>query len=782
MTPEILLTLTILVIAVVLFMTERLRIDLVALLVLGALALTGLVTPEQALSGFSNPAVVTVWAVFVLSGGLSRTGVANLVGRQISRLAGQGEVGLLVVIMATSGVLSAFMNNIGVAAMLLPVVMDLARRRRIPPSRLLIPLAYGSLLGGMMTLIGTPPNILASDALRDRGLIPFQLFDFAPVGLVLTVVGIAFMALVGRRLLPVRDMGRDLRFSEGGDLDSIYGLQERLYVVTVPPNSILEGRTLGESRLGSTLGLNVVGIIENGRTRLAPDPGAVLQAGAQLLVTGRLDRLDELRSRETLIVDEGDLALDQLVSEQIGIAEISLSPSSALLGRSLREIDFRRKYGLVVLAVWREGSAQHMKIDEILLQEDDLLLVQGPHDQVLKLQELPEFRAAESAESHVYQLRDRLMVVRLPADSVLEGKTLAESRLAESFGLTLLGIVRAGQTHLMPGPEERLQADDTLLVKGQLEDLLTVRGLRELLVESQGERTLQELESERIGLMEAALSPRTTLAGKTLRQLHFRDKYGLSVLAIYREGRAFRSNLSDMPLRFGDALLLFGQREKMRVLASEPDFLLLAQEVLEPPLLHKSPFAALIMAAVVASVLVGWLPIAVAAVAGATLMVLTGCLDMEEAYRSIDWRAVFLIAGMLPLGVAMETSGAASYLAEGVVGSIGALGPLALIAGLFVMTTIASQFMPNAVVTVLMAPIAITTAQNLALSPYALLMSVAIAASASFLSPVGHAANVLVMGPGGYRFTDYIRVGFPLTLLMLAVVLLILPLFWPLSL
>jgi Trk K+ transport system NAD-binding subunit len=435
----------------------------------------------------------------------------------------------------------------------------------------------------------------------------------------------------------------------------------------------------------------------------------------------------------------------------------------------------------VVLAVWREGSAQKLKIDEILLQEDDLLLVQGPHDQVLHLQELPEFQAAESATPHGYQLQDRLMVVRIPADSVLEGKTLAESRLAESFGLTLLGIVRAGQTHLMPGPDERLQADDTLLVKGLIEDLLTVRGLRELLVEPQIETTLEALETERIGLMEAALAPRTTLAGKTLRQLHFREKYGLSVLAIYREGRAYRSNLSELPLRFGDALLLFGLRDKMRVLASEPDFLLLAQEINEPPLLHKSPFAAIIMASVVASVLFGWLPISVAAVAGATLMVLTGCLDMEEAYRSIDWRAVFLIAGMLPLGIAMETSGAASFLAEGVVSGIGGLGPLALIAGLFVMTTIASQFMPNAVVTVLMAPIAITTAQNLSLSPYSLLMAVAIAASASFLSPVGHAANVLVMGPGGYRFTDYIKVGFPLTLLILAVVLLILPLVWPLA-
>jgi len=209
MTPQIALVLTILGLAVALFATERLRMDLVALLVLGSLALTGLVSPSEALSGFSNPAVVTVWAVFILSGGLSRTGVANFVGRQVLRLAGQGEVRLVVTIMLTAGVMSAFMNNVGVAALLLPVVMDIARRTDRPPSKLLMPLAFGSLLGGMTTLIGTPSNILVSDALREHGLRPFQLFDYMPVGLVALLVGVGFMALVGRHLLPARDPIRE---------------------------------------------------------------------------------------------------------------------------------------------------------------------------------------------------------------------------------------------------------------------------------------------------------------------------------------------------------------------------------------------------------------------------------------------------------------------------------------------------------------------------------------------------------------------------------------------
>jgi di/tricarboxylate transporter len=294
---------------------------------------------------------------------------------------------------------------------------------------------------------------------------------------------------------------------------------------------------------------------------------------------------------------------------------------------------------------------------------------------------------------------------------------------------------------------------------------------------------LEALESERVGLIEAMLSPYTTLVDKSLEQLHFREKYGLNVLAIWRAGKAYRSNISDMPLRFGDTLLLHGPREKLKMLAEEPDFLVLSEEVQEPLRLDKAPIAALVMIATVLSVLAGWLSIAIAAVSGAAVMVLTGCLNMEEAYRYIDWRAVFLIAGMLPLGIAMQNSGAAQYIAQGAISRLtgleaGQAATILLLAMLFVLTTVASQIMPNPVVVVLMAPIVINTAADLQISPYALMMVVAIAASASFLSPVGHPANLLVMGPGGYRFSDYIKVGLPLSILVLLIVL---PIFWPLS-
>jgi len=253
------------------------------------------------------------------------------------------------------------------------------------------------------------------------------------------------------------------------------------------------------------------------------------------------------------------------------------------------------------------------------------------------------------------------------------------------------------------------------------------------------------------------------------------------VLAIWRNGRAYRTDLGDMPLQFGDAFLLYGPREKINMLIREPDFLILAGENEEVPRHQKAPLAVLIMAGVILTVLSGWLPISIAAVAGAVLMVLSGCLQMEEAYQQINWRAVFLIAGMLPLGIAMEQSGAAQFLAESIVAVLGNLGTWALLIGLFVITSTASQFIPSPVMTVLMAPVALNTAVDLNLSPHALMMVIAVAASTTFMSPVGHPANVLVMGPGGYRFTDYVRVGIPLTLVVLVVTLLVLPLFWPLQ-
>jgi len=786
LTPQIALTLVILTIAIVLFITEKIRIDLVALLVLASLALSGLVTPAEALSGFSNPAVITVWAIFILSGGLARTGVANWIGRQVLRLAGQGELRLLAVIMAAAGLMSAFMNNVGVAALLLPVVVDISRRTRRNPSKLLMPLAFGCLLGGLTTLIGTPPNILASDALRDFGLQPFSLFDFAPVGVFVLLGGILYMLFIGKHLLPDRDMAKEFHSARREVRGEVFDLSERLFILRVPEQSKLAGRTLAETRLGSALGLNVIGVIRDGETQLGPRATSALKAGDRLLVAGRLERLAELGDRLQLTVKEERLDLEEIISEDVHLIEVTLSPKSDYIDQSLRQMDFRSRYKGNVLAILRAGKPHRTHLQDIALKPGDVLLVQAMQADIQALQESPDFIVSSTVAAGVYQLQERLLMIGVPEGSNLVGKSLSDSRLADTFGFSVLGILREKEPKLIPDPGERLQAGDTLIVEGKSEDLQMLQALQKLELDKKATPEMEFLESDRVGLIEAMLSPYTTLVDNTLGQLNFREKYGLNVLAIWRAGKAYRSNIRDMALRFGDTLLLHGPREKLQMLAAEPDFLVLSEEVQAPLRLDKAPIAALIMSATVLSVLAGWLPIAIAAVSGAAIMILTGCLNMEEAYRFIDWRAVFLIAGMLPLGIAMQNTGAAEFIARGVISSLTNLtgaqsGPILLLVVLFLLTTVASQIMPNPVVVVLMAPIVINTATDLNLSPYALMMVIAVAASASFLSPVGHPANLLVMGPAGYRFSDYIKVGFPLSVLVLLIVLFILPVFWPLS-
>jgi di/tricarboxylate transporter len=282
-----------------------------------------------------------------------------------------------------------------------------------------------------------------------------------------------------------------------------------------------------------------------------------------------------------------------------------------------------------------------------------------------------------------------------------------------------------------------------------------------------------------VGLVEAVLSPHTTLAHKSLRDLHFRERYGLSVLAIWRNGRIFRSDLVNMPLQFGDAFLLYGSREKINFLSREPDFLVLEETLPEAPRQQKASWAVLITIGVFASVVMGWLPLSIAALAGAAFMVLTGCLYIEELYQQVDWRLIFLIAGMAPLGIALERSGVAQAVADRFVAVAGGVGIWGLLIGLFVLTSVAAHFVPNVVVTLLLAPIALKAASDLGLSPYPLMMVIAIAASAGFMRPSAHPANMLIMGSGSYNSQDYLRVGIPLTVVVLLVVLLVLPLLWP---
>ena len=593
MTFDIALTLAIVAGAVVLFATEKLRVDVIALLVLLTLALTGLVTPTEAFAGFSNSAVITVWAVYIVSAGLLLTGVADVVGRAMLRMAGTSETRLVVVIMITCGVMSAFMNNVGATAMLLPVVISISRRTGVPISRLLIPLSFSSLLGGNMTLIGTPANILGANILIERDLESFGFFDFAPMGLIVFAVGVVYMAGLGRRLLPVRESPED------------------------------------------------------------PD---------------------------------------------------------------------------------------------VLLR----------------------------------QLRDYISECQVPPDSSLAGKTLRESALGAEYDLTVISIIRSGKTMPNVTSRTRIEAWDVLVLKGHATGLLRAQEELGVVIGRETHPPLVELEQGDMTVVEATLAPNTHMEGRTLQQVHFRDNYGFHALAIWRRGEIDTRSLRSLPLQFGDALLLRGPKHRLSTLREGDEFLLLESVERQPRRKAKAPIAVGAMALVLILVMAAGVPIATAMVLGAMVMVLTGCLTMEEAYSHIDWRTVFLVAGMLPLGAAMESTGAARYLADMLLDLTGGLGPMGVLAGIYLLSALITQPMSNAAAVVLMVPIAIDAAQGLGANVQPFVLATVIGASTSFLTPVGHKANVLVFGPGGYKFFDYTRAGAPLTLIIFVVLMLTLPLVWPL--
>jgi di/tricarboxylate transporter len=592
MTPQIALTLGIILAALVLFATEKLRVDVVALLVLITLGILGLIPRNELFSGFSNSAVITVWAVYMVSGGLFRTGVADRMGRAILKVAGYQEWSLVAIIMLTVGVLSAFMNNVGAVAMLLPAVVGISRQTKVPVSKLLIPLAFASLLGGAMTLIGTPANILATGILADRGLETLGFFEFTPIGLVVLLTGVVYMVLLGRRFLPVREGAR--------------------------------------------------------------------------------------------------------------------------------------------------------------------------------------------GKEEIVQLRDYVTEVKVSADSQLNGKTLFESRLGQEYDLNVLAIRRANGDRPPVNRETQIRSGDILIVESSAGDLVAARRELGLTIAVDYELDLGSLEPGDVQVIEAAVAPNSHIDGLSLDGARFRDHYGFTVLAISSQGKVLTQRLRDIPLHFGDALLLQGPHHRIAGLKEGTDFLVLELDEPETFRLDKAPIAVGALLLAIGLAIFTDFGIALAMVIAAITMILTGVLTIEEAYDSVDWRTVFLVAGMLPLGLAMEVTGTASFLADHILSVFGPLGPLATLAGIYLLAAIITQPMSNAAAIVLITPIALDTAASLGANYKTFTMAVVIGAATSFLSPVGHKANVLVFGPGGYKFTDYARVGALLTVLLLIMSMIFLPLIWPL--
>ncbi len=603
MNSALITTLVILAITLVLFISERLSMDLVALLVLVALGLSQVLTPQEVFSGLSDTAVITILAVFVLARGLEETGVAARIGEFLVRTAGKSETKLIVAIMSAGAFMSLFMNNIAAASILLPAASTAARKAGVPLSRLLMPLAFGTLLGGMATLF-TTTNIVVRSVLQDLGYPGFGLLDFAPVGVPLIVVGIGYMAVWGRRMLPAR---------------------------TSPQRA-----------------------------------------------------------------------------EALGNAD------------------------------------------------GDLL--------------------------QLYDLSDRLFRARIPDGSYLIGRRLVESTFREKYGLSVVAVEREGRTVLAPVPDFEFRSGDVVLLEGRLEEFRQrdVEPYLEILQPRQYSET--EFETTSVVVLEAALSPRSQLIGRTLKESRFRDKYGMNVLAVWNGTRVFRSGLQDRKLTFGDALLLQGPRERLPMLRLDPDLIILSSEqdpvrqVTGKGWLALAIFAGTLIAAAFSRISVGEVMLA-----GALLMVITNILTMEQVYRAIEWKVVFLVAGMLPLGLALTKTGATALFATSLTTLVEPYGPLALLLALLVLTVVLSQAMKGAAVAAVMAPIAIQAAQQMGADPLAMGMGVALATSMAFVTPLGHPVNILMMGPGEYRMRDFIRVGLPMTVLLFAVVLLILPIFWPLA-
>jgi di/tricarboxylate transporter len=347
------------------------------------------------------------------------------------------------------------------------------------------------------------------------------------------------------------------------------------------------------------------------------------------------------------------------------------------------------------------------------------------------------------------------------------------------FDFRLLGLFRGRELTIIPEGSESIQGGDLLLVQGGDDDLDVLRGFQELEIEHDTRTSATAVESERLGMIEAIPEPRSSLVGRPIGEIGFREKYGLELAAVWRKGEAIRTNLDRLVLTLGDALLLVGTRERLQLLGRDSEFVILTsgQSFVDS---RKAPIAGAIMAGVVLSVLIGWLPIHLAALMGATLMIVSGCITMEEAYRAIDWPVIFVIAGLLPLGTALDASGAAFFLAEQLLVVLEPLGPWWVIGGLYIVTTVANLVIPAPALVVLMSPIVLSASSHLGFAPHTAMMAVAMAASASFVSPLSHSAHLMVMGPGGYRLSDYVKMGLPLALLTFALVMTLLPVLWPL--
>lgn len=590
MSFEIAIVLAVLALAVTLFVTEKLRVDLVALLVMGLLLLSGIITPQQGLSGFGNAATVTIASMFVLSAGLFKTGAVSFLGDFVSRVFTSGFWIGIIAVMIVVGVLSAFINNTPVIAIFLPILLGVARETGISASKILMPVSFASMLGGVCTLIGTSTNILVSSIAEKNGLRPFTMFEFTPLGLIMFLLGTGYLLLFGIRQIPER-------------------------------------RGTG-------------GLVE-------------------------------------------EFALNEYLTE---------------------------------------------------------------------------------------------IVIRPESTSV--GKRIIDAPLVHDLDLTILKIERDGESINLPRSGEVLLKDDILLVRCDVEKIRALQEREGVQFKAQTKWGDASLTTDDFRLVEAVIDPKSDLVGSTLKRTFFREKYGGTVLAIRHRGQLLHEKLSDTLLSAGDLLLVEIKLDRLNTFKRSGDFIITSEMETTEFRRGKAAFAVAVVAGVVVSATLGLAPIVVTALLGAIALILLGCISIEEAYEAIEWKIIFLLAGVLSLGVALDESGAAGLISVNMLKYIGVLGPIALVSAFYILTSVLTETMSNNATAALLAPIAIATAKTLGVDATPFLMAITFAASASFMTPIGYQTNTMIYGPGQYKFFDFVKVGTPLNIILWIAATIFIPIFW----
>lgn len=587
---SIIITVVVIIITVALFIHGKLRIELIAICALLVLLVTGTLTPQQALSGFANPATATIAAMFVVSAGLVRTGLVQWVARHLDRLIDRNETRLILVICVVVAVLSAFLINTAVVAIFIPIVIVLAHSRRIPSSRVLIPLSYASQFGGVCTLVGTSTNMLVNGIAIGRDLRPFGFFEFAPLGLVMVVAGTLYLLATSRWLLPKR---------------------------------------------------------------------------------------------------------------------------------------------------------------------------KGEPEQVDK-----------------YRLADYLAELQVLGDSLLVGKTWEQGRVSRDTGIELSNLMREGKAVSRP-VRTRIRPGDLLLLHGHIEQIMAMEHKYGLEMMKNVRVRDQQLRSNETQLVEILIPPVSNLIGRTLATSDFFRRYRASILAVQRRGHVLRDRLADIELSSGDTLLLQGHKDDVVRLMNSAHVVVTNE--LTDLYFRKDRAIAAVLVTITLVVLAAFniIPIMVAAGIGAVGMVLTRCLTIEEVYNAIDWKIIFLLGGIIPLGIAVESSGAALLLADTVLQPILEWGALPLLAATYIITAILTELMSNNATAAVLAPIIIVLAGAINADPRPFLVAITFAASTSFATPVGYQTNTMVYAPGGYRFVDFTRIGLPLNIIFWVLAVVLIPLLWP---